>query len=64
MSNLFLILELALTLLRAKTSGGAANAADSGLIYLRIAGAAAKAYEQEVGLPLDPTKIKEYEPLD
>ncbi len=56
-----LIVEIVLAFIKGEIGTGPKMAA--GEAWLRIAGAAAGAYQAEVGQPLDPAKVQPYIPI-
>ncbi len=58
---LMIIIETALSILKGQLGGG--PKVDVPLALTRIASAANKAYQEEVGQPIDPEKIRRFEPI-
>lgn len=58
---MLVILETIVAFVKSETGAGPKMAA--GEAWLRIAGAAAGAYQAEVGQPLDPVKVRPYIPI-
>lgn len=57
--NLFVLLELALNLVKNRFTGKISSSAEVALEYEKLAKAGLAAYEEEVGQPLDLNKLRE-----